>query len=170
MVDATRVTHADIKIVSINFVSFVESIVNQLKDADYFKNVDVQIFADKKLQIHADENFLRAILQNLIDNGVKYRNPDISNPFIKIEAESTEDAFSIKISDNGQGIREDQQPKVFDMFVRCNQDTQGSGLGLYIVKKSIKRLKGTIDLKSNVGVGSTFTINLPHIVVEENLL
>ena len=167
MVDATRVTHADIKIVPLNFVNFVEGIVAQLKNADYFKNADVQILVDKKLQIHTDENFLRAILQNLIDNGIKYKNPAVSKAFIKIEAESKDEAFYVTISDNGQGIAEDQQTKVFVMFVRCNQDTQGSGLGLYIVKKSIKRLKGTVELKSQVGVGSTFTIKLPHLVVEE---
>lgn len=167
MVDATRVTHADIKIVPLNFVNFVEGIVSQLKNADYSKNVEVQILADKKLQIHTDENFLRAILQNLIDNGIKYKNPNISNAIIKILAESKDEAFYITISDNGLGIADDQQSNVFDMFVRFNQDTQGSGLGLYIVKKSIKRLKGTIELKSKVGEGTTFTIKLPHLIVEE---
>lgn len=167
MVDATRVTHADVKIVSLNFVNFVEGIINQLKNADYFKNADIQILADKKLQIHTDENFLRAILQNLIDNGIKYKNPAVSKAFIKIAGEIKEEQFYITISDNGQGIAEEQQAKVFDMFVRFNQDTQGSGLGLYIVKKSIKRLKGTIDFTSKVGVGTTFTIKLPNMIVEE---
>lgn len=167
MVDATRVTHGNVKIVSLNFHNFVEGIVNQLKNADHLKNVNVQILADKKLQIHTDENFLRAILQNLIDNGIKYKNQAISNAFIKIEAEIKEEKFCITISDNGQGIAEDQQPKVFDMFVRCNYETQGSGLGLYIVKKSVKRLKGTIDLKSKVGVGTTFIVKLPIQVIEE---
>lgn len=166
MVDATRVTHADVKIVSLNFADFVEEIVSQLKNADHFRNVDVQILSDKKLQIHTDENFLRAILQNLIDNGIKYKKPDVSNPFVKIEAENKEETFCIKISDNGQGIAEDKQSRVFDMFVRFNQDTQGTGLGLYIVKKSVKRLKGTIDFSSKVGVGTIFTIKLPNLVIE----
>lgn len=167
MVESIKVTDGNIKITPINLFQFIEEIIHELKNADYFKNVNVAIELDKNLEIHTDENMLRGILQNLIDNGIKYKNNSISDPFVKIEAEWKEDIFRIKISDNGQGIAEDQQAKVFDMFVRSNLDSHGSGLGLYIVKKSVKKLGGTIHLESKLGVGSTFSILLPSLLMKE---
>ena len=66
----------------------------------------------------------------------------------------------MKVSDNGQGIVEHYLDKVFEMFFRATAQSEGSGLGLYIVKKVVEKLRGTIALKTLYGEGTTFTIVL----------
>ncbi|TAF63863.1 MAG: ATP-binding protein [Cytophagales bacterium] len=70
----------------------------------------------------------------------------------------------IEISDNGQGISEEHVNKIFDMFYRASLNSEGSGLGLYIVKEAIKILKGSITVQSELGSGTVFTIELPNLI------
>ncbi len=167
MLVATKVTHGNLKIVQVVFSEFLNEIIKELKNASYFSDVKIELLGDKNLKLNTDENLLRAILQNLIDNAIKYKNSAISNSFVKIHWEYKKDAVEITISDNGQGISMDQQAKVFEMFVRANYQSQGSGLGLYIVKKSIKKLGGEIKLESEPEIGSVFTILLPNLLIKQ---
>ncbi|NOS57279.1 MAG: HAMP domain-containing histidine kinase, partial [Cyclobacteriaceae bacterium] len=66
------------------------------------------------------------------------------------------------IQDNGQGIAHEYQTKIFDMFFRGNESSQGSGLGLYIVKETIEKLSGNIQLTSTLRQGSTFSVSMPQ--------
>ncbi|MCK5705311.1 MAG: HAMP domain-containing histidine kinase, partial [Cyclobacteriaceae bacterium] len=69
----------------------------------------------------------------------------------------------IEVSDNGIGISEDYLPKIFEMFFRATEEFSGSGIGLYIVKETVEKLKGTIKVKSKTRQGSTFKIVLPNL-------
>jgi signal transduction histidine kinase len=65
------------------------------------------------------------------------------------------------VTDNGLGIAAEHQSRVFDMFYRATELSQGTGLGLFILKRSVNRLKGTIEMKSAPGQGSSFVVKLP---------
>jgi signal transduction histidine kinase len=78
-----------------------------------------------------------------------------------LHAEVKDKFFHLKIEDNGQGIASEYHSRIFEMFYRANEQSKGSGLGLYIVKEALMKLSGTIDLESAPGIGSTFTIKLP---------
>ena len=70
---------------------------------------------------------------------------------------------SIEIADNGEGIKPEYQDKIFDMFFRVNHKTQGSGLGLYIVKETISKMNGAIVVESEQNAGTSFKIELPTL-------
>ena len=70
--------------------------------------------------------------------------------------------FYLKVEDNGQGIAPEYHNRIFDMFYRGNEQSKGSGLGLYIVKEALVKLSGSIRLESVPGVGSTFIVKLPQ--------
>ena len=80
--------------------------------------------------------------------------------FINANVENAQ--VKINIEDNGLGIAEEHKSKIFEMFYRASEKSQGSGLGLYIVKETLVKLKGSIQLDSNLGQGSRFTIRLPN--------
>ena len=82
---------------------------------------------------------------------------------IEIKIDANENELLIEFSDNGVGIPENLQAKVFEMFYRGNADSKGSGLGLYIVQRVIKKLNGNIALTSKVGEFTKFNISLPLI-------
>ena len=114
--------------------------------------------------------YLRSIFFNLLSNAIKYRSPERS-PVIHISSEIKSDeqrqknVIVLKIRDNGLGIEQKDYAKVFGMFKRLHKHVEGTGVGMYLVKKIVDNLGGRIELSSELGVGSTFTLYLP---TEEN--
>jgi len=76
----------------------------------------------------------------------------------------------VTITDNGVGIDSRYLEKILDIFYRANTETQGTGLGLYIVKDTVALLRGKIEVQSKLGTGTTFTITLPNFVAEAGRL
>lgn len=125
--------------------------------------IDFRILVDKELTIHTDKGRISIILNNLIDNAIKYHRHAQPGKFIALKAVEETNAIIIQIIDNGQGIPVQAQDKIFDMFYRASDTSKGSGLGLYIVKEMIERIGGEIFLQSEPGEGTTFSIKLPKV-------
>ena len=111
--------------------------------------------------IETDKGRLGVVLNNLVDNAIKYHRHGHAGKYVAVQTEDLDKNVVIKVIDNGQGIPLEAQPKIFDMFFRASENSKGSGLGLYIVKDMVERLGGSINLKSERGEGTTFTIKLP---------
>lgn len=125
--------------------------------------IDFRILVDRELNIHTDKGRISIVLNNLIDNAIKYHRHSQPGKFIALKAIDDTNAIIIQIIDNGQGIPLQAQDKIFDMFYRASDTSKGSGLGLYIVKEMIERIGGEIYLQSEPGEGTTFSIKLPKI-------
>tara|TARA_B110000483_G_scaffold75626_2_gene94127 strand:- start:2575 stop:4356 length:1782 start_codon:yes stop_codon:yes gene_type:complete len=102
------------------------------------------------------------LFQNLVNNALKFRREGVL-PIIKIEYQPNEDWHVIHVQDNGVGIKQDDIPQVFKLFKRLKETEfrEGSGVGLSIVQKIIKKMQGEISLASVHGSGTTFIIKLP---------
>lgn len=104
---------------------------------------------------------LRSILQNLLSNAIKYRD-DQRRPQVCVEAQPAEGGYVLlQVKDNGIGIAEPDQDRVFQMYERLNHKSSGTGVGMAIVKRMVDNMGGKIKLKSKVGEGSVFYIYLP---------
>ena len=112
------------------------------------------------LEVETDRMRLNVILNNLIANGIKYHDPSKDDRCVKISASKNGNSLIIEIEDNGIGVSNDYQDKIFDMFFRASDKSTGSGLGLYIVKETLAKIGGTISFDSKQRVGSKFTIEL----------
>lgn len=110
--------------------------------------------------IYARKN-LRSILYNLITNGIKYRSPE-RPPFIRIRTYLEGDQIILCVRDNGLGLSTHQQSKLFNMFKRLHTHVEGSGIGLYIIKRIIENGGGKIEVESELGRGTTFKILFKH--------
>ncbi len=117
----------------------------------------------EEVQIHADEEAVRQILDNLIDNAIKY-TPEGGRVAVVCHAE--ERAVEIAVRDTGIGIPRDDLPRVFERFYRVDKarsrELGGTGLGLSIVKHLVQSLGGQVTVESRPGAGSTFTVRLPR--------
>ena len=111
--------------------------------------------------LETDKGRLGVILNNLVDNAIKYHRHANPGKYVAVQTEDLGEKILIKVIDNGQGIPIDAQPKIFDMFFRASENSKGSGLGLYIVKDMVERLGGSIKLESEKGEGTTFTLKFP---------
>lgn len=117
-----------------------------------------------KSPVKGQEGCLRMLFSNLISNAIKYNKP---NGFVRVIAREEPEILCIEVVDNGIGIAEDKLSAIFKEFYRIKNETTrsiaGTGLGLPICKKIIMELGGAIDVTSQIGEGTTFTIRLPLI-------
>lgn len=114
--------------------------------------------------IYTDRNHLSTALENIISNGIKYSDNTRDDSFVAINAEKwPSDSVNITISDNGIGIPKKRHSEVFGMFKQFHPNiAHGTGLGMYIVKKSVDRLGGSISFDSSTS-GTEFHINIPML-------
>ena len=103
---------------------------------------------------------LRSILYNLLSNAIKYRDPQ-RPPVITLRASRSPGQVHLEVQDNGLGLTKDQQGQLFQLFCRLHAHVEGSGVGLYMVKKIVENAGGGISVASTPGVGSTFRVSLP---------
>lgn len=111
-----------------------------------------------------DRNRLRQVFINIIDNALKYSDKE---GVVTINAEETDSQVIITIADNGCGISAKDLPKVKQKFYKANQTVRGSGIGLAVADEIVKLHKGTLDIDSTEGVGTTVTIKIPVLIEEK---
>ncbi|MDO7853800.1 PAS domain-containing sensor histidine kinase [Hymenobacter convexus] len=103
---------------------------------------------------------LRSVVYNLLSNAVKYRAP--TRPAqVQLRAHCAPGRLTLEVQDNGLGLSAAQQGQLFGMFRRLHTHVEGSGVGLFMVKRLIENAGGTIEVQSEPGVGSTFRVMLP---------
>jgi signal transduction histidine kinase len=119
-------------------------------------------FGEKNSIVMSDRNRLKIILNNLIGNCVKYRDEGKECNDVRISFDSGKTIWKLEIWDNGIGIDKHYLSRIFEMFFRANDRSQGSGLGLYIVKETVERLYGEIYVDSEKFKWTKFTLVIPH--------
>ncbi len=143
--------------------SFVEKSIRLMESEASRKNIELTMNIEPGLYVEADEDRLRQIIMNLLSNGINY-TPEGGKVSLKVEGLG-DDHIRIQITDSGIGIPKKDLPRIFERFYRVDKarsrSSGGTGLGLSIVKHLVELHKGTISVTSAVGVGSTFTIELP---------
>jgi signal transduction histidine kinase len=128
------------------------------------QNLTIEVEVKQTYEFISDPTRINIILNNLISNAIKYQNPSEEAPFVKIKATVDQHEAFIEIQDNGMGIRPESHAKIFTMFYRATDQGQGSGLGLYIVKNVLDKLKGQISFTSAIRRGTTFSIRIPNLI------
>ena len=121
-----------------------------------------------KLEVLGDRSQLLSSMSNLVDNAIKYSEP---GGVVAIQSSIVGQEVVVAITDHGIGISKQHQDRIFERFYRVDKArsraTGGTGLGLSIVRHIVSEHGGTIEVVSEEGVGSTFTVRLPHVVREQ---
>lgn len=148
------------EVLSVNISEIVNEILEALKLNDGFNEVNFDVDIDYDNELYANPKLIHSILQNLISNSIKYRGKN--KPFTRISVRDlSKTELLIRISDNGIGIKAQDKEKLFDKSFQSSSENEGHGMGLYLVKESVNRLKGSIDVHSTKGKGTTFIIHIP---------
>ncbi|MDX1628848.1 MAG: HAMP domain-containing sensor histidine kinase, partial [Fulvivirga sp.] len=114
--------------------------------------------------LFSDKIRLKTIITNLLSNTIKYRDCDKPFSYVDIDFQVTPDTCVIQVKDNGIGIKDEHLNCIFDIFYRADDNAKGSGLGLYIVKDTIDKLNGQVEVESEYGKGTAFTITIPNFL------
>jgi signal transduction histidine kinase/DNA-binding NarL/FixJ family response regulator len=184
MDDDLRIMQQNSKLLSKNILSFIDAeksnrfdglklndneiflISNMLENkADNFamvaknKNIEVNKLIEKNVYIKADHSAIDKILNNLIDNAIKYTN---KKGKVNIELKTENDEIIIKVSDNGIGISEEQQKQIFNPYYQVSsykENNNGIGMGLFISKSLVEKIGGKISFESKIDSGTTFKVS-----------
>jgi len=158
-INLTQIKEKQIEPVHIHFEELVSECIDAHKFYDNFEDIkfDVRI---KDISFDSDKSTINTILQNLIENAIKYARND-TDPYVKITISQDEKELCIEVEDNGVGISEEYQSRIFEMFFRANDKVQGSGLGLYILKNAVNKLAGQVKFDSTIHQGTTFQVLIP---------
>lgn len=160
LIHLTRMNHTDAHKTKIDFKALVNECIQTYHYLDNFKKIRFITEIDDNVEFFSEWAIVNTILQNLIENAIKYARPT-KDPFVRIAIQGSGDCILLMVEDNGMGIATEHQAKVFNMFFKANDLTQGTGLGLYILKRAVERLDGQVHFVSSVNTGSTFTVLLP---------
>lgn len=148
------------KLETVNFNEILEEVKLTLKENIYETNAE--IISDFKItDIKFSKKNLRSILFNLISNAIKYRTHG-RDPEIFIKTEILKDHLVLSVKDNGLGIENENKEIIFNQFKRIHKDVEGSGVGLYIVKRIVYNAEGKIEVESELGKGTEFKIYLKY--------
>jgi len=143
-----------------------EAIIAESRDNLKYQSATPVIFkveVNQKGAFYSDKKRLFIVLNNLISNAIKYSDFSKEKSFVTITVESDTREAQLTIEDNGIGIADKDHSKIFEMFYRGTNLSTGSGLGMYILKETLDKIQGTVQLESELKKGSTFTITLPNL-------
>ncbi|MDN4165096.1 HAMP domain-containing sensor histidine kinase [Cytophagales bacterium LB-30] len=138
----------------------LNSVVKKILKERYTLGISVQLISNYDFTIASYKMVIHRLLYELIDNGFKFLKY-AENPSLKVVLRRKEKGVMIRVSDNGPGIPKDLKSRVFEMFYRANDYEGGNGLGLYLVMRIIKVLKGNVTLKSKEGKGTSVMLYIP---------
>jgi signal transduction histidine kinase len=159
------VTHLELPQVAdkepILIANVIEEVLLSSKELIESQNATVRLDLGQD-GVYATSSALSVIFQNLIVNAIQYRDPN-RLPEIHIVSRQVGEMVEVKLTDNGRGIDlEKNSAKLFKIFTRLQHKAAGTGIGLYLVKRTVEKLGGNITVESQLGVGTTFVILLPQ--------
>ena len=163
--DYSRNVRIDITNEKIECRKLAQEVIDSLRFLPRASSITFYVLVDSDFVNTSDKLRLRIVLNNLVSNAIIYSDSLKKVIFIEIGASQQNDGITLYVKDNGIGIATEWLPKIFDMFLRATEHSSGSGLGLFITKESIEKMRGTISAESKSGEGSTFSIHLPSSAI-----
>ena len=140
----------------INLKDLMKEVEFSMKDKIMMSHATIKLDLNVP-EIQFSKKNLRGIMTNLLSNAIKYSSPDRA-PLVTIRTEESPDFIILSVQDNGLGIPEKKKYEIFARFKRAHTHVEGSGVGLYLVKKIINNSGGDVEVESEVGKGSVFKV------------
>jgi PAS domain S-box-containing protein len=164
LLEYSRLERKDILSIPIDVGEIIGELIGSL---NLSRDVDI-VVGDDWPEIEADPVILKQVFQNLIDNAAKFNTSEVKRVELGRRPDSG-DCYEFYVRDNGIGIDPRFFDKIFNVFMRLHtkREYEGTGIGLAIVKKAANKLGGKIRVESEPGVGSTFIVILPKLLIDE---
>lgn len=162
ILDYSRNSRQQIVRQKIDCRKLIEDSLERLKYLEGFDSIHTSIIVTAEVPFYTDEYRLTVIMNNLISNAINYRDSGKDRCMLTINVSITKEKAIVKVEDNGIGIPQEFQSKIYNMFFRGTVRSRGAGLGLYIVKETITKLDGRISIESEFGKGTLVELEIPN--------
>ncbi|MBQ6735030.1 MAG: two-component sensor histidine kinase [Lachnospiraceae bacterium] len=153
---------APLNITRVNIVEMTEIVLKRLRPIARQRNIELTLVNEREITAEVDEVKLSLAIMNLVENAIKYNR---EGGWVHVELDADHQSFTVKISDSGIGIPEEEQAHVFERFYRVDKsrsrEISGTGLGLSVVRQAVLMHRGEIEVSSTVDVGTVFTMRIP---------
>ncbi len=157
----TRVNHSEPSTVPVDIKTVITESLEKFSHMNHFDRIKVTVEYGYDGEIMVQREHFTLVIENLLSNAIKYQDLDKNVSFLNISTQEQRGSVTLTIVDNGLGIPEKSRGKLFTMFKRFHPNTAfGSGLGLYMVKKSVDKMKGHIEYQS-LDEGTSFVVTIP---------
>lgn len=161
LTEFSRVSRTQSDQVEVDLRAMVNEIMESVQHMDNFDRVKVQIDLAAGNNLVTDPFLLEIVLANLISNAIKYQNLERDDSSLQIVLVTSDTHHQVWVKDNGIGIPEAYQSRLFELFFRASNQSFGSGLGLYIARNAVDKMGGEILFESLEGEGTSFCIRIP---------
>lgn len=168
IIDYSRNTRVEVKYVHMDIRELIHSVLEDLQYMKHASDFQKDIQISEGAPFYHDTTRMHIIIRNLLSNAIRYGFKDEGEKRISITAEITNESLLLEVRDFGSGIEKDHQEKIFKMFYRAHESSDGTGLGLYIVKETLEKMGGTIELYSSKD-GAAFRIRVPNHYQNQNI-
>lgn len=158
IIDYSRNSRQEIARESVALKDMAESVIDGLRYSPESKEIKFTVTIEPMAKIETDSKRLRIILNNLVSNAIKYRDPRKELAWVEVLYRINSGNAEILVRDNGLGIEPAHQDKIFNMFFRGTEKASGSGLGLYIASETANKIGATLSLTSKLNEGSVFVL------------
>lgn len=172
LVEFPKIGNFNLDLEEININELIENIIEQSQNEQGFTTVPYLLETNFQSsgKIVSVKVSIISILQHLIENAFKFqKHLTDGSALIKIDVRNVNDGIQISVTDNGPGIKEEYQKRIFELFKTASPKNYGTGLGLYIVKRQLDRIRGNIKLQSVHNNGTTAVIWIPNLKDGNNI-
>lgn len=167
--ETLKLATSDFKYDSIEFKTILKEFYESIEYSEILKVVEIKFDINQSTKFFNDKSEVISIISNLINNSLKYYDSKKQKPFVLISITTSQEEARISIKDNGIGISQEFLSKIFDLNFQVRKGKHdGAGIGLYLVSKGVKLLKGKLDIRSKIGEWTEVEIILPNKSSLEN--
>jgi signal transduction histidine kinase len=163
ILEYSRNARTELRISQVDIKKTIEESLDRMKFIEGSDTIRKSIRIANNAPFYTDAYRLSVIMNNIVSNAIKYRDSTRSDSWFEIEANVTDGQLHMFFSDNGIGIGQAHLPRIFEMFFRATERSDGAGLGLYIVRETVDKLDGNITIESTAGSGTVISIMLPNL-------
>jgi len=148
IVNFSRNARLELSVSEIDLEELIQESINHHRYSPNANRLKASIRTDNCKTVVSDVNRLNVIVNNLVSNSIRYMDLNKDENYLDVDISCTGDSVKFVFKDNGVGIRTEDQDKIFDLFYRAHQNSKGTGIGLYLVRETVKKLGGDIFVKS----------------------
>jgi signal transduction histidine kinase len=156
-----QINHATPKHDVIDFASMVQEVEQMERDKSMPPNLSITCQLQPDIEFYSDKELVYLVLENLIDNAIKFHDPTKTSPFVIINISIVSQLLKIQVIDNGIGIGQAEPEQLFQMFVRASERSASGGIGLYLSRRATEKLGGEIHMRKTIEGYTEFYVTLP---------
>ncbi|ELR70458.1 hypothetical protein C900_03712 [Fulvivirga imtechensis AK7] len=150
----------DMAIEELSFQQIINEVLTENQQLINKYNASIRLNMQEVKPFKGSKYLMKVCINNLIENALLYSRPE-GVSVVEVSIRNERGDVVIEVKDNGQGIEASLQPRIFDMYFRANESSEGNGLGLYITKKAVEKMGGDITFTSEYEHGSSFILHFP---------